>query len=363
MPGYTVDMSEQTNRESGLGGLFDLSRDAVLGVRGSAVVFANPAAKELFGSDAVGRRGRELLPDFLFDTGLDSFVSVARVAGRAYTISAVRQEGLLLLTLPREEAEAPAIPAAVLSQLRTTAYNLRMASELILARTAGDDSLSEYISILYHNYYAMLRLTNNLSDFAALSDGDLPCRLRTLDLAQLCRELTDSVSFFLRGGAELSFRCGPGSFLAQADREQIERLLLNLLANSFQHTAAGDRITLDLSRQGSQLILAVDDTGSGIPAGQLGYLFAVRGSREAAALLAGAGMGLYISQGIVRRHGGAIMLQSTEGQGTRVRVMLPACDAPALRDAQPPEARGPGVILTELAPVLGHDVYRKEYMD
>ena len=59
----------QKKMEDGLGELFGLSRDAVIGVRGRQVVFANPAAEELFGPDLMDRPCTALLPEFVFEPG------------------------------------------------------------------------------------------------------------------------------------------------------------------------------------------------------------------------------------------------------------------------------------------------------
>ena len=76
----------------------------------------------------------------------------------------------------------------------------------------------------------------------------------------------------------------------------------------------------------------------------------------------GMGLGLHIAQGIARAHGGSLILRSEEGQGTHIRLMLPAKDRLVLRDSAADD-RGSMQLLTELAPVLSHRAYRKEYRD
>ena len=146
----------------------------------------------------------------------------------------------------------------------------------------------------------------------------------------------------------------------QGDRERLEQLLLNLLANSLAHTEKGGEIRVSISCRGEQLILSVDDNGSGMSESDMATLFSVR--EDPNLLRSGAGLGLYVSQGIVRAHGGSMLVESRGGQGTRVRVMLPAAKNLSFRDADelPP---GPGLILTELSTVLGREYYGKRYRD
>ena len=74
-------------------------------------------------------------------------------------------------------------------------------------------------------------------------------------------------------------------------------------------------------------------------------------------------MGLHIAYGIARLHGGAIMLYSRPGEGTSVRLTLPAWEGGGLKDAPRPTAKGPDAILTELSDVLGDESYHPRYRD
>ena len=99
---------------------------------------------------------------------------------------------------------------------------------------------------------------------------------------------------------------------------------------------------------------------AGISESELSTLFAIR--EETLLNGDGAGLGLYVSQGIVRAHGGSMLVESRDGKGTRVRVMLPASRNLTFRDSDG-YPRGPGLILTELSTVLGRECYDKRYRD
>lgn len=337
-----------------------MSRDAVLGLRGGTVVFANGAACERFGS-CVGLPGESLLPPYVFSQEGDNFACMAPQRGEALTVCGARQDGLLLLSIPRGEEPLPAIPAGVLAELRQTAYNLRMASELMAESGSRKAKSQAYSAILRRNYYAMTRLLRNLSDVDALSRGELWLHREGTDLQRLYGNLVDSVTHFTGdSGVTVRFHCAPGCYCLMADGERLETLLLNLLANALKYTPRGGEIRVSLSRQGEHIILAVDDTGRGIAPARLATLFALRGSSIADA--DSAGLGLLLAQGIARGHGGALIIQSDVGRGTRVRVMLPAQENLPLRDDSG-EAPGAGRILLELAPVLDAQFYDTRYND
>jgi len=116
----------------------------------------------------------------------------------------------------------------------------------------------------------------------------------------------------------------------QADRDQLSRLFTNLVSNGIQYTPVGGQVQLSLERTGKPghacLQVVVSDTGIGIPTEALPQLFdrfyRVDPARSQASSK-GSGLGLAIAQAIVQNHHGAIQIDSTMGEGTRVTVSLP----------------------------------------
>lgn len=340
--------------------LYALSRDAVLCVRGGKIIFANAAAQERF-PDCVGHAAENWLPALVFDGEGDSWVCTLPDDDGPISVTCARCGDTLVLSLPRLEHDKTVIPPAALSELRTTAYNLHMAAELMLGRYCDDEKLGTYASILQHNYYRLLRLTRNLSDVNTLLSGELSIQRQALNLDVLCRRLVDSVSFFIKERqVSLRYESHGNGLLVMGERERLEQLLLNLLSNALLHTPKGGEIGISLSRRGDHLILSVDDNGSGMCESELGTLFTVR--ETPSVLEGGAGLGLFVSQGIVRAHGGSMLVESRSGKGTRIRVMLPAGKNLSFRDGDD-TPYGPGLILTELSTVLGRESYDKRYRD
>jgi hypothetical protein len=359
-------MKDPTSLDSAVSALFRLSRDAVLGVRNGMIVFANPAAVELFHSVPVGRYAHSLLPGYIFEQDLDCFVCSAELDGRSVSVSVSYVDGLFMITIPQEAPPAGSMNMQILSELRSSVFSLKMASDQIIARVSGelDPKLNTYASVLYHNYYAMLRLTSNLSAVNELTTGTMPFNPIPTDLGLLCSQLVSSVKYFIRDrGVVLEFSSSNDSMVTSVAREKVEQLVLNLLSNSLLHTSPGDRISMHLRREGNRLILAVDDNGTGIPHDKLAYIFTLQETASPAMIYGtGAGMGLFIARGIARLHGGALLINSRECHGTSVRVMLPADNASGVacfRDSSVEEApSGMQSILTELSGVLDSSSYR-----
>ncbi|RMH31603.1 MAG: ATP-binding protein [Nitrospirae bacterium] len=111
----------------------------------------------------------------------------------------------------------------------------------------------------------------------------------------------------------------------EADAGQIKQLLINLLDNAIQYTPRGGKIDVRLYPDRDSVRIDIEDTGSGIPAEHLPYVFdrfyRVDASRDRNSGCAG--LGLAIAKDIVDAHGGTISVDSLVGQGTTFSIILP----------------------------------------
>ncbi|MGA9533192.1 MAG: ATP-binding protein [Anaerolineales bacterium] len=112
----------------------------------------------------------------------------------------------------------------------------------------------------------------------------------------------------------------------QGDFTRLRQVLLILLDNALRYTPTGGTITLRASQQGAQANIEVSDSGSGIPAGEVNRVMErfYRVDKARSRAEGGSGLGLSIARALVEAHRGTIELESTVGQGTVVRLHLPA---------------------------------------
>jgi signal transduction histidine kinase len=101
---------------------------------------------------------------------------------------------------------------------------------------------------------------------------------------------------------------------------------MNLLANAVKFTPAAGTVTLLAHRDGDDVVLAVADTGMGIPEAEQNTLFTrfFRASNAVRQAVPGTGLGLAIVSTVVENHDGRIEIRSAEGAGTTVTIRLPA---------------------------------------
>ena len=108
------------------------------------------------------------------------------------------------------------------------------------------------------------------------------------------------------------------------DSDRMAQVLDNLLGNAFRYTPAGGEIRLSASPGLNGVRLSIQDSGPGIPAGELPYVFErfYRGDKSRQRHEGGSGLGLAIARSIVEAHDGRIWAESEPGQGATFVIEL-----------------------------------------
>jgi signal transduction histidine kinase len=168
----------------------------------------------------------------------------------------------------------------------------------------------------------MTRLVGDLIDLASIHAGSMAV---IAELGDLTHVVTEAVETFqaqaARGGVSLTMTIPPSLPLVAFDAARILQVLVNLLSNALKFTPANGQVTVRVERTNSDVHVAVDDTGKGIPADKLEEIFdrfvQVTGDRR------GVGLGLYISKCIMLGHGGRVWAESSPGAGSSFHLALP----------------------------------------
>jgi signal transduction histidine kinase len=138
-----------------------------------------------------------------------------------------------------------------------------------------------------------------------------------------------------RRGQTLEVRLPENAPTVLGDPEQLDRVLVNLITNASKYTPDGGQVVVEVTETDGQVATSVSDTGIGIPPAEQARLFErfFRASTAHEQGIAGTGLGLAIVQTIVERHGGAVTLTSSPGEGSCFTVTLPS--APAAAPSRP----------------------------
>ncbi|KMO17170.1 ATP-binding protein [Methylobacterium platani] len=195
---------------------------------------------------------------------------------------------------------------------------------------AIDPDTRHLVELAHRNGLRLLRLVNALLDFSRLEAGRAQAAFEPLDLARLTAELASSFrSATDKAGLVLDVDCPPlpgppRAEPAYVDPEMWEKIVLNLVSNAFKFTLDGT-IAVRLREEGGRAVLAVSDTGLGIPEVELPRLFErfhrVEGAQGRS--YEGSGIGLALVQELARLHGGTVAVESRPGRGSTFTVSLP----------------------------------------
>lgn len=169
------------------------------------------------------------------------------------------------------------------------------------------------------------RLVNELQELSVAEAGQVPLNLRAIALTPLVEKLLLRFeSQIADGGPRLGWQGDDAATSVLADRDRLEQILVNLLSNAIQHTRQG-HITLTAWESEPEVWLAVTDTGTGIAAQDLPYVFDRfwRSSRTTANFPYGTGIGLAITKRLVELQGGRIEVECVLGEGCTFRFCLP----------------------------------------
>jgi heavy metal sensor kinase len=209
-------------------------------------------------------------------------------------------------------------------ELRTPLALIRATAELALRRERDPEEYRTSLRQIEHEAGHMTALTESLLTLARADAGGLGMTLQSTDLNDLVHSVVEQ-NAALAGEKGVTLRAVPAEqpALAAADASGVRRILLILVDNALKHTPAGGTVTVSAAAGAGNSTLSVEDTGDGIPAAALPYIFErFYRADPARASGAGFGLGLSIAQAIAQAHGSAIAVSSTPGAGARFSLPL-----------------------------------------
>ncbi len=209
-------------------------------------------------------------------------------------------------------------------ELRTPLTSIKGHLEIIQDDPVG--APAESYDVIERNLERMQGLINDLLTLHKLSDDSPLDRSSVVDLAQVTRDAVASLRLRAeRKGLSLALSAPPGPLLIGGDRDELERVALNLIVNAITYTSSGGSVRVECQRSDRFVRLIVSDTGIGISKPDQEELFTdfYRTNNPEALTMPGTGLGLSIVRRIVQRHTGSIRLESDTGQGSVFTVRLP----------------------------------------
>jgi two-component system OmpR family sensor kinase/two-component system sensor histidine kinase BaeS len=179
---------------------------------------------------------------------------------------------------------------------------------------------------LYDETRLLSRLVDDLRELAQVEAGQLPLNLGAIDLK---RVIVTTVSAFEGAASEKQIALNdeaPDQLPpVKADSERVAQALRVLISNALRHTPTAGAITITAAQLSDGVEVSVRDTGDGIAATELPYVFDRfwRGDKSRARESGGSGLGLAIAKQLIEAQGGSIGVESQAGAGSRFWFRLP----------------------------------------
>lgn len=308
-------------------GMLDLMICPGFCVKDNIIVKANQAAE-----------GRLLLPGTdirpLLLTGKEEYADFSSgclylslsLSGEHWGASVTNWENfhVFLLEQADDHAELQAMALAARELREPLANVMTTAGRLFPMSALQDDPITrEQVARMNRGLLQMLRVIGNMSD-ASRYTTDSGARMETRDVCSLLQEIFDhSQELLSYGDLELRFRNLSTPVNCLVDSEKLERAVLNILSNAMKFTSRGGSVDCALTRRGNMLYLQIQDSGSGIAESLKGSIHnrylrqpAIEDSRF------GIGLGMVLIRATAALHGGTVLIDQPEGQGTRVTMTL-----------------------------------------
>ena len=308
-----------------LPGILDYMIQPGFCVKENKITAVNEAAKSFFLS-----AGMELEP--LLQTGLEEYREFSggclyltlSIGGQSLGASVTRSpEGDLFVLEQAQDNQELKSMALAAREMREPLSSVMITARKLFPLVANqeDPSTRDQAARLNRGLIQIMRILNNMADasrYAAVSRQEVLCITRELnEIFEKAREIMAPT------GIQLTYEGISDPIYCLVDQEQLERAVLNILSNAMKFAPKDGTVHAKLTRRGNLLRLSVQDNGEGIDDSIRTHLFhrylrqlTLEDSRF------GIGLGMVLIRSAAANHGGTVLIDKCDGQGTRITMTL-----------------------------------------
>jgi heavy metal sensor kinase len=273
---------------------------------------------------------------------VDHITDIAREIGegdlsRRINIQSEDELGRLASTLNRmiarlEEAfqKQRQFAADASHELRTPLAIIQAESSLALDKKRTQVEYRRSLDLVSQEVTYMSEIIGKLLLLARNDAGIEPLNLQEVNVKDLFTELSSDVEALAQEKG-VAFNLGPmDNLTVKGDRFRLRQLFLNILDNAIRYTPSGGTVSSLLVRKNGSALVSISDTGMGIPAEDLPFIFDrfYRVDKARSRPDGGLGLGLAIASSIAKLHGGGIEVESQVGKGSTFQITLPLLESP-----------------------------------
>ena len=216
--------------------------------------------------------------------------------------------------------------SSVSHELRTPLTAIAGWSETLTSMGAQNpEDVMMGLDIIQKESRRLTQMVEELLDFARMESGRMTLNIEIFDLS---KELYEAIYMYENllqsSGMTLHYKKEPDSYIVSGDKHRMKQVFLNIIDNAAKYGMSGGKIEISLYRQENTIVTCVRDWGNGIPEAELPFVkekFYKGSSKQR-----GSGIGLAVTDEIVKMHNGSLDITSRVGSGTAVYIKIPAID-------------------------------------
>lgn len=250
---------------------------------------------------------------------LFALLALLRLAGAGRALRALWAERAIALAQSN-------FVSAVSHEMRTPLTTIQLYAEMLAQDVVTEPARrTHYLETIAGESERLGRLIENVLDYARISGRRKAYRFEPLDVREVLQEALAAVEGALAQAGLAVELHAPLPVVAPVDRDALVQALINLLANAAKYAADGQRVLVSALPEAGGVALAVQDFGPGIAPAEQAKVFQpfYRVGSELTRTTTGSGLGLALVAETARAHGGRVELESTPGQGSAFKLLLP----------------------------------------
>jgi PAS domain S-box-containing protein len=217
--------------------------------------------------------------------------------------------------------------ATVSHELRTPLNSMLGWARMLRSRKLDEKTTTRALEVIERNAVAQSKLIEDLLDISRIIRGQLALDVRPVDLGAIVAATIDTVQPAAdTKGIDLKYILDTTDRAFSCDPNRLQQVIWNLLSNAIKFTPTGGRVEVQLEYTDMWVQIQVSDTGSGISAEVLPYIFELFRQADSTTTRShgGLGLGLALVRKLVELHGGTVAAESAgEGKGATFTVKLP----------------------------------------
>ena len=219
--------------------------------------------------------------------------------------------------------------SSVSHELRTPLTAIRGWGETAKMSIGTDEQLvARGLEVVLSEADRLSGLVEELLDFSRMQSGRLTVNTQPIDVSVLLKSTYDMYTeLAAKQGIEISYTPPMQNSIVMGDPDRLKQVFINVIDNAVKYTEKGGLVLIVQTREEACVQITVKDTGVGIPAGDVEHV--KEKFFKSNKTVRGSGIGLAVADEIIKQHKGLLLIESTEGVGTTVTIVLPLYEPPA----------------------------------